>query len=213
MGKAGVGGVMSLPASTPLSMSGPWALKSALSLLNNMWCWNKQTNIHVTKQTEYRYMRREKASKHYTHTHTHLRLWHTWGVRPLGPVLLCPAPPWVTEAWMIRDITSLATEIPCDTHAALAGLDSWIHTDKTAASRSLNVNRLTGIADFNEVYIKKTNRDLWYKVFPILYLLLVKVVRLLWSTLQNNSLNLNSDLLYSDNHVLMYSCKLPWLLE
>lgn len=45
MGKAGVGGVTSLPASTPLSISEPWARYSALSVLYNQGCCgNKQNN-------------------------------------------------------------------------------------------------------------------------------------------------------------------------
>ncbi len=60
----------------------------------------------------------------------YLWLWHTGGVRPLAPALLYPNPARVTEAWMICDITSLATQTPCDTDSPVTGLDSCIHTGR-----------------------------------------------------------------------------------
>lgn len=91
------------------------------------------THMHVTNHTEQNDTwsgKKPFTYKHYTLCCIYLGLWHTGGVRPLALVLLCPTPPWVTEAWMIRDITSLATQTPRDTHAPLTGLDSWIHTGR-----------------------------------------------------------------------------------
>lgn len=93
------------------------------------------TNIQVTtiKSRTTRGVERRGSNLYASTIHAcciYLGLWHTGGVCPLAPVLLCPAPPWVTEAWMIHDITSLATQTVRDTHPALAGLDSWKNTGR-----------------------------------------------------------------------------------
>lgn len=119
MGNAGVGGVVSLPGSTPLSISGTRGLYSVLSLLYR-WRWNERpTRVRMSTKT------------HTNPSHTccvYLTLRQAGRARPLVRALLRPSPSQAAEARMVWDFTSLATQRSTATHPPITGLDCWTDT-------------------------------------------------------------------------------------